>query len=178
MSGYELQKQFSLSVGHVWYAADSQIYPELRKMESEGLVEGEDQTRGERGTRRLYHVTPQGDAAFLEWMETPLEYSRVRDPANLKAAYLETTSRESARAFLLAHIDQWQRERGQWEEELRHIDSGESAMLVRRLTVTADDDRDATVAFKRFSYEGLLARADAEIAWAERGLRLLDDLDR
>ena len=49
-SGYDLQKQFSLSVGHVWHAPDSQIYPELRKMESEGLVEGEDQLRGERGS--------------------------------------------------------------------------------------------------------------------------------
>jgi PadR family transcriptional regulator AphA len=41
LSGYDLQKQFSLSVGHVWHAPDSQIYPELRKMEAAGLVEGE-----------------------------------------------------------------------------------------------------------------------------------------
>ena len=49
LSGYDLQKQFSLSVGHVWHAPDSQIYPELRKMETEGLIEGEDQPRGQRG---------------------------------------------------------------------------------------------------------------------------------
>ncbi|WP_354002962.1 PadR family transcriptional regulator [Microbacterium elymi] len=29
LSGYDLQKQFSQSVGHVWHAPDSQIYPEL-----------------------------------------------------------------------------------------------------------------------------------------------------
>ncbi|MEO2119555.1 MAG: PadR family transcriptional regulator, partial [Microbacterium sp.] len=52
LSGYELAKQFTQSVGHVWHAPDSQIYPELRKMEADGLVEAEEQARGERGTRR------------------------------------------------------------------------------------------------------------------------------
>jgi DNA-binding PadR family transcriptional regulator len=177
MSGYELQKEFSLSVGHVWHAPDSQIYPELRKMEAEGLIEGEEQTRGERGTRRPYHVTPVGDRAFLHWMEAPLEYSRVRDPAHLKAAYLEATTRAAAHDFLVRHIAQWQSEREQWENELHRINARENPMLVRRLAVTPEDERDTTVAFKRFSYEGLVARAQSEIAWAERGLRLLEELD-
>jgi len=30
---------------------------------------------------------------------------------------------------------------------------------------------------KRFAYAGKIARAEAEIAWAEAGLRLLDSLD-
>ena len=97
VSGYDLQKQFSQSVGHVWHAPDSQIYPELRKMENEGLIEGEDQTRGERGTRRVYHVTAAGEAAYLAWMQTPLDYQRVRDPAHLRAAYLENATPDAAR---------------------------------------------------------------------------------
>ena len=96
LSGYDLQKQFHQSVGHVWHAPDSQIYPELRKMEQLGLVEGEEQPRGERGTRRLYHVTDAGDRAFVEWMASPLDYQRVRDPSHLRAAYLETTTPEAA----------------------------------------------------------------------------------
>ncbi|MCU1481008.1 MAG: hypothetical protein JWQ19_1794 [Subtercola sp.] len=176
MSGYELQKQFSLSVGHVWHAPDSQIYPELRKMESEGLIEGEEQARGERGTRRLYHVTPAGDEAFLSWMRAPLDYSRVRDPAHLRAAYLENTTPDAAREFLHGHLAQWRSEREQWQREIELIDALQSPMLVRRLAVTPAAEHDATVAFKRFSYEGLVARADAEIIWAERGLELLQRL--
>jgi DNA-binding PadR family transcriptional regulator len=68
LSGYDLQKQFHQSVGHVWHAPDSQIYPELRKMEELGLIEGEEQARGERGTRRMYHVTDAGNRAFRDWM--------------------------------------------------------------------------------------------------------------
>ncbi|HEY8317212.1 MAG TPA: PadR family transcriptional regulator [Amnibacterium sp.] len=176
LSGYELQKQFSLSVGHVWHAPSSQIYPELRRMEAEALVVGEEQTRGERGMRRVYHVTPAGDAAFLDWMRSPMDYLRVRDPAHLRAAYLESASAADARRFLNAHIQQWQAELEQWEDEIERIDAGRSPMLVRRLAVTSDEDREATIAFKRFAYEGLVERARTELDWARRGLELVDRL--
>ncbi|GGG76916.1 PadR family transcriptional regulator [Sinomonas atrocyanea] len=177
LSGYDLQKQFSLSVGHVWHAPDSQIYPELRKMEAEGLIEGEEQPRGQRATRRVYHVTPAGERAFLDWMGTPLEYARVRDPAHLRAAYLEAATPAAAREFFRAHISQWEGELAQWEGELRRIDAVANPMLARRLAVTEPGARERTVAFKRFTYEGLVDRARSEIAWARRGLELVEELE-
>lgn len=176
-SGYDLQKQFTVSVGHVWHAPDSQIYPELRKMESEGLIRGEEQPRGERGTRRMYHVTPAGDRAFLDWLASPAEYQRVRDPAHLRAAYLESATPDQARSFLLAHISQWEGELEQWEHEIRRIDAVDNPMLQRRLAVTPEVDRERTIAYKRFAYEGLVDRARGEIQWARRGLDLVDRLD-
>lgn len=172
-SGYDLQKKFDTSVGHLWHAPDSQIYPELRKMESEGLIEAEEQVRGERGTRRMYHVTPAGDAEYLAWMNGPLPYARVREPASLKAAYLEAATPEAARAFLEQHIAHWRGELEQWEAELTRIDARATPMLVDRLAITPEEDRDRVVAFKRLGYENLVGRARAEIAWAERGLELL-----
>jgi DNA-binding PadR family transcriptional regulator len=177
VSGYDLQKQFSQSVGHVWHAPDSQIYPELRKMENEGLIEGEEQTRGERGTRRVYHVTASGEAAYLAWMQTPLDYQRVRDPAHLRAAYLENAAPDAARDFLHAHIAQWEGELEQFEGQIHQIDDGTSPMLNRRLAVTAPADRERTAAYKRFAYEGLVDRARVEIEWARRGLELVDRLE-
>jgi len=176
LSGYDLQKQFSQSVGHVWHAPDSQIYPELRRMEEAGLVEGEDQLRGERGRRRVYHVTEAGDRAFVEWMNAPMEYQRVRDPAHLRAAYLETVSGETARRFFRDHITQWERELEQWQGELTRIDLRSNPMLVRRLQITAEEDKLRTIAFKRHAYEGLVEDALTEIAWARRGLQLVDEL--
>ncbi|GAA1959857.1 PadR family transcriptional regulator [Microbacterium deminutum] len=178
LSGYDLQKQFSQSVGHVWHAPDSQIYPELRKMEESGLVEGEDQLRGERGRRRVYHVTDAGERSFLEWMNSPMEYQRVRDPAHLRAAYLEAVSHEAARAFFTAHIAEWDGELVQWRGELRHIELLTNPMLVRRLQVTAEADKVRTIAYKRIAYEGLVERALSEIAWARRGLDLVEELER
>lgn len=176
LSGYDLQKQFAQSVGHVWHAPDSQIYPELRKMEHEGLIQGEEQTRGERGTRRVYHVTDAGDAAYLAWMATPMDYQRVRDPAHLRAAYLENTTPDAARAFLVGHIAQWESELEQFQDQLDQIDDGTSSMLNRRLAVTPDEERERTIEFKRFAYEGLVERGRIEIEWAKRGLALIDRL--
>ena len=177
LSGYDLQKQFSVSVGHVWHAPDSQIYPELRKMAKEGLIQGEEQTRGQRGTRRVYHVTDAGEQAYTEWMRSPLDYQRVRDPAHLRAAYLENTTPDAALAFFRRHIAEWKSELEQWEGELRRIDARDNPMLIRRLAVTPDHEKERTVAFKRLAYEGLVDRANGEIAWARRGLELVDRLD-
>ena len=38
-TGYDLLQIFDSSIGFVWHAAHTQIYPELRRMEAEGLLE-------------------------------------------------------------------------------------------------------------------------------------------
>lgn len=177
LTGYDLQKQFAVSVGHVWHAPDSQIYPELRKMEADGLVTAEEISWGAKATKRRYHATAAGDQAFLDWMNAPLAYSRVRDPAHLRAAYLESASPQAARQFLHGHIEHHREQLDQWQAEIRAIDALTNPMLVRRLAVTEPADRRKTILFKRFTYEGLIAQAENEIAWARKGLRILDDLE-
>ena len=176
LSGYELQKLFSESVGHVWHAPDSQIYPELKRMASEGLIEGEEQARGERGHRRVYHVTEAGVADFLAWADTPLAYARVRDPAHLRAAYLESASPDAARDFLLAHAAHHGDLLQRWQAEIDRIRSGEHPMVRRRLAAIPEAERERAVEFKVFAYEGLVERARAEIRWAKSGLKLLERL--
>lgn len=177
MTGYDLYKLFESSVGHVWYAADSQIYPELRRMERDGMVDGEEVPWGERGTKRLYHVTDDGVAAFQSWMNETLEYSRVRDPVHLRAAYFEWADPDAARKQLRAHIEHHSELLGHWHERIREIDEVTNPMLRRRLEQTPEGFKRRTIAFKRYAYEGLIGRSEQEITWAERGLRLLDELN-
>ena len=57
MSGYDLARFFGASMGNVWPAQHSQIYPELAKLVAEGLIA---QTgEGARG-RKVYETTPAG----------------------------------------------------------------------------------------------------------------------
>lgn len=178
MTGYALHKEFQSSVGHVWHAPDSQIYPELRRMEKDGLLEGEDVAWGQRGTKRLYHITPAGEESLRIWANSTMEYARVRDPAHLKAAYLEWADPDAAREQMNAHIRHHAEQLEQWQGKLQEIQSGTSAMLNRRLARTPEADRRRTTEFKIFAYEGLIARAQTEIEWAQRGLALIDTLDR
>lgn len=178
MTGYDLAKAFHSSVGHVWHAPNSQIYPELKKMEAAGLIAGEAVTWGTRGTKTRYEVTPDGIRAFREWMATPLEYSRERDPAHLRAAYFEWTDSDAAREQLRAHRAHFQAMRDQWGEQLELIRTRQHPVVKRRLEVFDESEWDRITAFKEFAYEGLVAQADQEIAWAERGLALVDRLER
>jgi PadR family transcriptional regulator AphA len=177
MTGYDLHKRFDSSVGHVWYAPDSQIYPELRKMEADGVVTAEEVPWGTKGTKREYSITEAGRDALRAWMNATLPYARFRDGMHLKSAYFEWAKPDAARAQLRAHIAHYENELAQWEEQIHQIDTGTSPMLNRRLAVTPEKDRKRTIAFKRYAYEGLVQRAEQEIAWARDGLRLIDELD-
>lgn len=173
MTGYDISRLFQSSVGHVWHAPDSQIYPELRKMESEGLVEAEsvDDPRGE---KRFYRPTEAGIIAFRSWMDAPLKYALDRDPAHLRAAYFEWAEPAAAKQAMLDHIERYEDLRAQWQGQIDNIDDGTSPVLNRRLAGKDEAERRRIAGFKRFAYEGLLARADAEIAWARRGITLID----
>src|ERR1041384_7778656 len=55
-SGYEIKTVVDRSTRFFWAASYGQIYPELRRLESEGLIEGEDAPNGDR-PRRVYRLT-------------------------------------------------------------------------------------------------------------------------
>src|SRR4051794_6531131 len=113
MTGYDLAKAFHTSVGHVWHAPDSQIYPALRAMESGGLGAGTPVPWGTTTTKTRYEITEAGVAEFRHWMTTPLEYLRERDPAHLRAAYFEWADPDTIRAQLTAHIVHYTEQRSQ-----------------------------------------------------------------
>lgn len=176
MTGYDLARAFHSSVGHVWHAPDSQIYPELRRMQSDGLIHGEVVTWGQRGTKTRYSITEDGVGALREWMSEPLAYTPERDPAHLRAAYLEWTDPPSARAQLERHAAHYRELRDQRRGQLESIRDRSHPIVARRLEVTPESDWRRVTAFKEFTYEGLVAQAELEIEWAERGLKLIDEL--
>lgn len=177
LTGYDVVKQFSSSVGHVWHAPDSQIYPELRKMHAEGLLSSRPVPWGSRGaTKTEYSITPEGERALRQWQDQLLGYVRERDPAHLKAAYFEWAAPGAAAAQLRAHIEHYRDQRAQALEQIRALEDHTNPTLARRLAANPEDQWERITRFKVFAYEGQVARADQEIAWAERGLRLLEEL--
>jgi PadR family transcriptional regulator AphA len=180
MTGYDVAKTFHSSVGHVWHAPDSQIYPELKRMELDGLIRGEDIARSSRAgnaTKRLYGITDEGVAAFRQWMSFPTEYSAERNPAHLRAAYFEWADAASVRAQLLAHIEHWTEMREQWVGQLSSFGDHTHPIFQKRLEISPPSEWPRITAWKVFAYEGLIAQADQQIAWAEKGLQLEESLD-
>ncbi|HEY5266307.1 MAG TPA: PadR family transcriptional regulator [Acidimicrobiales bacterium] len=176
MTGYDLVKSYRASAGLVWHAPDSQIYPVLRKMESEGLISGTPVPRGEHTTKQQYSITEAGVRSFREWMNTTLEYSRERDPAHLKAAYFEWATPEAARRQLLAHIDHYRSRVEVWRSMATALADHSDPTVAKRLKAFPEPSWEAIIEYKIFAYEGLVAQAEQQIIWARRGLELIDRL--
>ncbi len=64
-TGYELAQMFDLSLRTVWHASHSQIYPELARLSSQGLVEVVE--HGARGSK-TYALTEAGRDELRRWL--------------------------------------------------------------------------------------------------------------
>jgi PadR family transcriptional regulator AphA len=177
MSGYDLIKYFDGSVTFVWSAPHSQIYPELRRLDSEGLVEVEEVARGKKGTKRIYSINEEGIEEFRRWVNELLPLQPERDPYRLKAAFMEWAEPENARRQLQEHKRHYEASLLRWQQLVDDIGARRVPLLQRRLERRDPREHDRIVAFKEFAFRGEVARAKAEIAWAEEGLRLLDELE-
>lgn len=177
-TGYELAKQFDQSVDYVWHAQHSQIYTELRRLELDRLVVAETQPRGARklATKRAYSLTGEGLEELRRWVELRERPAPFRDPAYLKATYFEYGSFDAARDQFRAHREHYLAEGERYRRHIDELERRDTALLKRRLARAPEAAHDAIVAYKVHTYRGLLARAHAEVEWAEEGLALVDRL--
>ncbi|GAA3985603.1 PadR family transcriptional regulator [Streptomyces plumbiresistens] len=178
MTGFDAMRQFDASVGYLWQAPHTQIYPELRKLEVAGLVQGQEVPRGEHARKRRYSLTEAGREQLRAWVEEVEEPRRERDPTRLKAAYFEWASPQAARAQLEAHARYHRDALASYEKQREDILARRVPLLLARLERTPPGEQDGVVEFKAFAYSGFIARARAEVEWAQEGLRLLDRLHK
>ncbi len=66
-TGYEIKSLVDVSTRHFWAASYGQIYPELKRLEAAGLIEGRAEETGER-RRREFQLTPSGEQALHDWL--------------------------------------------------------------------------------------------------------------
>ena len=113
MSGYELKKRFATSLGVGWRAYDTQIYRELKALESGGLVEGRVDRGGRGPERRIYVLTDAGCEALRAWLESPIEEPWYKSELNIRIWSMDLIGPERLDELLSAvegetqeHLDQ------------------------------------------------------------------------
>jgi len=82
-SGYEIKQLVEKSARFFWTASYGQIYPELKRLEEDGLITGTDAPSG--GRRRTVHrITAKGRRAAREWIEREPQVFELRDEGLLE----------------------------------------------------------------------------------------------
>jgi PadR family transcriptional regulator, regulatory protein AphA len=101
MSGYDLKRAVDRTIRHFWAASYGQIYPELRRLEDSGWIEGADAANGGR-SRRLYRLTDAGRVALEDWLHGHETRIELRDESLLRLFFADALPPEEALGLLAA----------------------------------------------------------------------------
>ena len=99
LSGYDIKTIVDRSPRFFWAASYGQIYPELKRLEEEGLVEGEDRPNGGR-SRRVYRLTAAGREALIEWLMGETVTIELRDESLLRLFFADALPPDEALLLL------------------------------------------------------------------------------
>ena len=146
-TGYELLKHFQQSLAYAWPASHSQIYPELARLQEDGLIE---QTGAGARNSKTYAVTEPGLDQLRTWLRETQPDRRVRSDAALRTFFLWLLEPNEARAQLEGERAYWQ---GVLDEFLRIQDE--------------PTGRNKKARTFRIALEGGIRTVEARLAWLE-----------
>ncbi|MFV8048409.1 PadR family transcriptional regulator [Mycobacterium sp. 48b] len=105
-SGYDLAKGFDASVANFWMATPQQLYRELDRMASEGLIAARLVEQDRRPNKRLYSLTEAGRQALLEFTEVPPKPGAIREDLLVQIQAVDSGNIEAVRDALAERL-QW-----------------------------------------------------------------------
>lgn len=85
-SGYDIVKGFQDTYGFLWNASYQQVYRDLAKLHSDGLVDLEVVANAPRPPRKVYRLNDAGWSAMRQWLATPLKPPTFNDAFLVKLA--------------------------------------------------------------------------------------------
>ena len=149
-SGYDIKKSVEVSTQFFWGASFGQIYPELKRLESAGLVEVE-QIAERR--RKVYRLTTAGERALVEWLRGDYgELFQYRDEGLLRLFFSDLLDAQTA----LANV----RGMREWRERLVEF-------LRAEIEPHAQEDADVGARFPLRALHLGLAMLKAQADWLE-----------
>lgn len=83
-AGYQLSKRFDVSVANFWSATSQQLYRELERLESDGLVRGRVVEQERRPNKRVFALTSAGRDELHAFIARPTRPTAIRDDLLVK----------------------------------------------------------------------------------------------
>ncbi|GAB4180336.1 MAG: hypothetical protein Kow0020_16250 [Wenzhouxiangellaceae bacterium] len=164
-SGYELKKRFEQQERHYWSANLAQIYPTLKRMERDGLLQSHREASPKGPPKTVYRRTPKGTEALTRWLERGPEVHSDRLSWLAQVGYLHHLPPDRQRRFMKRLRDEFIRHR----RELEGIEAGWAASDPRFPDALPDDEL-----FAHFTLRLGLRKYTTIVEWCEDCLARLD----
>jgi DNA-binding PadR family transcriptional regulator len=166
MTGYELKKFFDTSIAHFWNAELSQIYPTLKQLESEGLVDMRVDVQADRPNRKVYSITDDGRRELVDWLARPADPDQVREPLMIKVFFGASLSKPELVQVLRHRID-----------ELRQSNDyyARGCSVIQNFANSVGMNREAF--FWQITIDAGRKTNEAAIEWAEEAIARIEQLD-
>jgi len=161
MTGYDIKGRIDGSISQFWNVGFSQIYPALKVMEKEGLVERQIEGGIKGPDRILYSITESGNKILMLWLEQPVSKEHLRYEIMLKLFFGKSVTVEEN----VARIKEFQ---GRYAKMLDGINMFEDNL--KSIIQGTEDDHlyyYLTVLFGKEVYQ-------AYLKWADKAIELLE----
>lgn len=110
MTGYDIYKAFDGPLGNFWSAKHSQIYPELKKLTDEKLLNYDIAITGEVLQKKVYSITQAGIEELDHWLasDEPIAPT-AKDVFRLRMYFCERMDHRIVHELLLSQLKQHQK---------------------------------------------------------------------
>ncbi len=170
MSGYAMRQLMDWSTGNFWQESYGQIYPTLRKLLEEGLVEfdAEEGGGGKKGVGRgreskVYRLTDAGRGRLDAWLRSPSRPQVARNELLLKIFFSGLVPVEVVRGQVRSFCEAQERQLAEY------------AGIEIRLRGEAATDKRMPLWMMTLRYGQ--AESRAMVAWAAEALRMCDAME-
>lgn len=164
MSGYELKFVMDKSTKHFYGSpAYSQIYAELRTLESHGLVTMRQVHQEQRPDKRIYRITPAGEQAVKHWLaDSKVEADTYKSPFQFRLFFGHLLPPERLMA-LVGNQRRW------LMESILILEDRQENLQSRMQGTFPEDD----LFFPLLMMDLKMRTLRAELAWADDAIALL-----
>ena len=110
LTGYDIKKMFAGSETLYWSGNNNQVYTSLANLLKKGFVSKETKLQADNPPRKIYSITPQGQAELDKWLRIEPELPRLRNPFLIQLAWADRLEPHELDALLARYEEETQNE--------------------------------------------------------------------
>ena len=159
MSAYEIKTFMARSTAYFWMEHEAQLYPNIKKLHEQGVIDCQEEVAQKAGMRKVYHINELGLELLQEWLKQKSATMLYRNEFLLKLFFGNNVST----AVTLERIKTKQIE---LQQELAMYQA-----LQKEFAQLPEFER------KRFALITLLygiRLTEAELAWCDEAMKIIE----